>query len=90
MNCTAITAGNHSSSVKPGGVAENNASATNRIGSARKKCTMLASTATTGSTSAGKSTFLIRFPLASSALDDSVSAEVNHVHGSRPQKRNSA
>ena len=42
-----------------------------------------------GSTSAGKSTFLIRLPPAMRTFDDSSRDEENHVHGSRPQNRNS-
>src|SRR6516164_8295908 len=60
-----------------------------RIGSARKKCTMFAVTVTIGSTSAGKSTFLIRFPPDISEPDDSISEAENHVHGSSPQNMNS-
>ena len=44
-----------------------------RIGRPRKKWTMFARTVTIGSTSAGKSTFLIRFPPAISVPDDSSS-----------------
>ena len=46
---------------------------------------MLASTVTMGSTSAGKSTFLIRLPPAMRTLDDSSSDEENQVHGRMPQ-----
>ena len=51
------------------------------MGSARKKCTMFASTLTSGSTSAGNSTFLIRLPPAISEPDASVSDDENQVHG---------
>ena len=51
---------------------------------------MFASTETTGRISAGNSTFLIRLPLAMSEFDASSNDDENHVHGSRPQNRNSA
>ena len=51
---------------------------------------MFASTVTIGSTSAGNSTFLIRFPPAISVLDDSRIDEENHVHGRMPQNMKSA
>ena len=41
-----------------------------------------------GSTSAGNSTFLIRFPPAMRTPADSAREELNHVHGRRPQKKN--
>ena len=50
---------------------------------------MLASTVTMGRISAGKSTFLIRFPPEINTPEDSISADENHVHGRIPQKRNS-
>ena len=52
------------------------------------KCARFASTDTIGSTSAGNSTFLIRLPPEMSTLADSVSDELNHVHGRMPQKKN--
>ena len=51
---------------------------------------MFARTVTMGSTSAGKSTFLIRLPPAISTFDDSSSDEENQVHGRMPQNMNSA
>ncbi len=48
---------------------------------------MFASTVTMGSTSAGKRTFLIRFPPPISTLDDSRTDEENQVHGRMPQNR---
>ena len=51
---------------------------------------MFASTVTMGSTSAGKSTFLIRFPPEMRTFDDSSSEQENHVHGRMPQNMNSA
>src|SRR5579859_2704940 len=60
-----------------------------RIGSARKKCTMLAVTVTIGSTSAGKSTFLMRLPPEMSEPADSISDAENHVQGSSPQNMKS-
>src|SRR4051812_3198742 len=59
-----------------------------RITSPKQKCTIVASTLTIGSTSAGKSTFLIRLPPATSDTADSLSDVANHVHGNRPQNRN--
>src|SRR5690242_2715760 len=56
----------------------------------KKKCTMFATTVTIGSTSAGKSTFLIRLPPEISTLADSSSDAENHVHGRMPQNMNSA
>jgi hypothetical protein len=50
---------------------------------------MFERTVTMGSTSAGKRTFLIRFPLEMRTPDDSSTDEENHVHGRRPQKRKS-
>ena len=47
-----------------------------------------ASNLTTGSTSAGNNTFLMRLPEWINDPEDSLSAVVNHVHGSSPQKRN--
>ena len=49
---------------------------------------MLASTVTTGSTSAGNSTFLIRLPPAMSTPADSATEDWNQVQGRIPQKRN--
>ena len=60
------------------------------MGSPKKKCTMLASTVTMGSTSAGNSTFLIRLPPEMRTLDASSTDEENHVHGRIPQNMNSA
>ena len=51
---------------------------------------MFDSTVTIGRTSAGNITFLIRLPFAISTFDDSSSDDTNQVHGSSPQKRNSA
>ena len=51
---------------------------------------MFASTVTIGSTSAGNSTFLIRFPPAISVFADSSSDDENQVHGRMPQNMNSA
>ena len=51
---------------------------------------MFASTLTIGSTSAGKSTFLIRLPPEISEPDASVSDAENQVHGRMPQNMNSA
>ena len=56
-----------------------------RMTSPREKCTRLASTLTIGSTSAGKRTFLIRFPPEISEPDASRSDAENHVHGRSPQ-----
>jgi hypothetical protein len=61
-----------------------------RIGSPRKKCTMLDNTVTMGRISAGNSTFLIRLPWPIRTLADSLSADANHVHGRMPQNMNSA
>src|SRR5205809_985274 len=63
---------------------------TARITRPRRKCTMFASTLTMGSTSAGKSTFLIRLPPLMRDEAASVSDAANHVHASRPQNRNTA
>jgi hypothetical protein len=43
-----------------------------------------------GSTSAGKSTFLIRLAPVMSTVAESSRDEENHVHGRMPQNRNSA
>ncbi len=51
---------------------------------------MFVSTLTIGSTSAGNSTFLIRFPPAISEFADSESDEENQVHGRMPQNMNNA
>ena len=51
---------------------------------------MFVSTLTIGSTSAGKSTFLIRLPPAISDPAASVSDDANQVHGRMPQNMNSA
>ena len=51
---------------------------------------MFASTVTIGSTSAGKSTFLIRFPPEMRTLLDSISDDENHVQGRMPQNMNKA
>ena len=51
---------------------------------------MFASTLTSGSTSAGNSTFLIRLPPAMSDPAASVSDDENQVHGRMPQNMNSA
>ena len=51
---------------------------------------MFASTVTIGSTSAGKSTFLMRFPPEISTPDDSSSDDENHVHGRMPQNMNTS
>ena len=48
---------------------------------------MFASTVTIGSTSAGKSTFLIRLPPPIRTFDDSRTDEENQVHGRMPQNR---
>ena len=48
---------------------------------------MFASTVTMGSTSAGKSTFLIRLPPPIRTFDDSSTDEENQVHGRMPQNR---
>src|SRR5438309_2964100 len=61
-----------------------------KITKPRKKCTMLASTLTIGSTSAGNNTFLIRLPPAMSDPAASDSDEANHVHGRIPQNMKSA
>ena len=58
------------------------------MGSPRRKWTRFARTVTVGSTSAGKSTFLIRLPLAMMTPDDSASEAENQVQGRIPQKRN--
>ncbi len=50
----------------------------------------MAKTATMGSTSAGKSTFLMRLPFTRSEFADSSSDDENHVHGRMPQKMKSA
>ena len=62
----------------------------NRIGRPRKKCTMFASTLTSGSTSAGNRTFLIRLPPAMSDPAASVSEVANQVHGRMPQNMKTA
>ena len=82
--------GNQKSSDGRGAAGASRMSAAARMGSASRKWTMFATTATTGSTSAGNSTFLIRLPLATSELPASVRPDENHVQGSRPQKRNRA
>jgi hypothetical protein len=48
---------------------------------------MFATTVTTGSTSAGNSTFLMRFPPAMRTPVDSATEDWNHVQGRIPQKR---
>src|ERR1043166_1055831 len=86
--CTSTTTGNHASSPAVSGARYTMRKIT-RIGSARKKCTMLAVTVTIGSTSAGKRTFLMRLPPEMSEPDDSINDAENHVHGSSPQNMNS-
>jgi hypothetical protein len=51
---------------------------------------MFASTVTIGRISAGKSTFLIRFPPEISTFEDSASDDENQVHGRMPQNMNTA
>src|SRR5690349_24335729 len=60
------------------------------IESPKKKCTMLESTVTIGSTSAGNRTFLMRFPPEINDPDDSSNDEANQVQGSNPQNRNNS
>ena len=60
------------------------------IGSARKKCIMLATTVTIGRTSAGNSTFLIRLPPAISDPAASFNDVANQFHGRMPHTMNSA
>jgi hypothetical protein len=59
----------------------------NRIGRPSRKCARFASTVTVGRTSAGKSTFLIRLPLAMMTPEDSASEPWSQVQGRMPQKR---
>tara|TARA_B100001013_G_C24539273_1_gene413941 strand:+ start:43 stop:225 length:183 start_codon:yes stop_codon:yes gene_type:complete len=60
------------------------------MGNAKKKWNMFDSTATIGRISAGNNTFLMRFPPAISEFADSSKAELNQVHGNKPQNRNNA
>ena len=55
-----------------------------------RKWTRLVSTVTTGRTSAGKSTFLMRLPPAMSTPEDSRSEALNQVQGRIPQKKKRA
>src|SRR5712692_8155732 len=87
VNCTTRTRGNQASSDSDSGRWKYSRN-TARIDRPKPKCTMLASTVTIGSTSAGNITFLIRFPPAISTFADSLSDDENHVQGSSPQKRN--
>jgi len=89
ISCTRTATGNHARSHTSGGC-RYRIKKRITIGSARKKCTMFASTLTMGRTSAGKSTFLIRLPPAISEPEASVSEAANQVHGRMPHNMNSA
>src|SRR6516225_11505163 len=81
--------GNHGS-VPRAGKCRNAIMKAIRIGSPSRKWTMFENTLTIGSTSAGNSTFLIRLPPLMRDDVASVSDDANQVHGSSPQKRNTA
>ncbi len=60
------------------------------MGRPSTKCARFANTVTTGRTSAGKSTFLMRLPPAIKTPALSRSEELNQVQGRIPQKKKSA